>query len=309
MSDIDPAPRVGGRVRPLDAEQRGLPEKTRRFILTSAQNNTHIYEDAWYNLLALAEYYDAEVLVSRFTYDKSSYGQKSIKPDTVQADDFDDLWYDPAIGPYVCDRRVELAPGLVWCGELNILPTARDPLSGLKAYSGRASSIVPHAKFAMTSVAAGKNEATKFLYATGTVTQRNYIQKKIGLQAEQEHGYGGLIVEVTPEGHWFVRQLQVGPLGSIQDLDLLAKDGEVTEGHTVEAISWGDVHRRVIDNGVAWIAATVWDRGTLFFTRRTDVQLPDRTRSSCRDPQIPALHEQLRWPSQERLSPPARESP
>ena len=39
------------------------------------------------------------------------------------------------------------------------------------------------------------DEATKFNYSTGTVTQRNYIAKKEGLKAEFHHQYGALIVD------------------------------------------------------------------------------------------------------------------
>src|ERR1700675_4638617 len=41
-----------------------LPPKgeVARYILTSAQNNTRVHDSAWENLLALAEYYDAQII-------------------------------------------------------------------------------------------------------------------------------------------------------------------------------------------------------------------------------------------------------
>jgi hypothetical protein len=241
-------PLSAGRVEDTQAKKLKPPVLgVKRYVLTSAQNNTPVYKDCWHNLLALVNHYGAKLMVSRYTYDKSSYGKKAVKPDSSRTSDYDNLWYSPEISPYISDERVELAPGLVWCGELNILPTAVDPLSGLESYTGRASGIFPHAKFAMDSVASGKLEATKFNYTTGTITQRNYIQKKAGLKAEHFHGYGALLVEVTEDGAWYVRQLQATESGSIRDLDLLATGGEVSEGHRVEAISWGDVHTRLID--------------------------------------------------------------
>lgn len=241
----------------------------RRYILTSAQNNTPIYKDVWFNLKAMAEYYGARIMVGRFTYDKSSYGENAVKPGTLRSSDFDKLWYDPELLPYVCDERVELAPGLLWCGELNILPTAVNPLSGLEAYTGRSSGIFPHATFAMDSVASGKREATKINYTTGTITQRNYIQKKAGLKAEHAHGYGALLVEVIPDGSWFVRQLQAGPDGSVRDLDLLARGGFVTEGNRVEAITWGDVHARMLDPTIRDLS---WGEGGMLETLRPRFQ-------------------------------------
>lgn len=241
-------PLNAGRIEGRQTIKRGPPKTgVHRYILTSAQNNTPVYKDVWFNLRALAKHYSARIMIGRFTYDKSSYGTNAVKPGTSKSSDFDKLWYDPEILPYVCDERVELAPGLLWCGELNILPTAVNPLSGLESYTGRTSGIFPHAKFAMNSVASGKHEATKLNYTTGTITQRNYIQKKAGLKAEHSHGYGALLVEVIPDGSWFVRQLMAAPDGSIQDLGLLAREGLVTEGNRVEAVTWGDVHARMLD--------------------------------------------------------------
>lgn len=257
-------PLKAGSVEGLKAQRLRTPAfGVRRYILSSAQNNTPVYRDFWFNLKALADYYDAKIMIGRFTYDKSSYGENAVKPGTLRASDFDKLWYDPEIRNYVKDERVELAPGLIWCGELNILPTAVNPLSGLEAYTGRSSGIFPHAKFALDSVASGKREATKINYTTGTVTQRNYIQKKAGLKAEQAHSYGALLVEVTPDGSWFIRQLMATPDGSIRDLDLLVRGGFVTEGNRVEAITWGDVHARMLDPTVK---ALSWGDGGMLDT-------------------------------------------
>jgi len=200
--------------------------------------------ELWGNLHALAKEYDARLMVSRFVYDKRSQSadlDKSVatKQSLKQAAD---IYWDRAIEPYLADENVEVAPGLVWCGKMNISPTAVRPLSGLDAYTGRKSSIIPHVKLAMQSVPSGKHEATKFIYTTGTVTQRNYIQRKEGLKAEFHHCYGALLVEVDGDGDWFVRQLNADSEGTLYDLDLRVKGGVVTRGHRVEAISWGDIH-------------------------------------------------------------------
>jgi hypothetical protein len=59
----------------------------------------------------------------------------------------------------------------------------------------------------MKSVASVKSDPTKFNWTTGTVTLRNYIQKKAGQKAEFHHCYGALLVEVDSTGAWGVRQL------------------------------------------------------------------------------------------------------
>lgn len=235
-----------------------LPKRgaVKRYICTSAQNNTHVHEGTWKNILALAEHYGAKVLVGTFTYDQNSYGQMSVKQGTYKGGE-KKLWYDPKVVPYQMDSRMQLGNGLVWCGESNIIPTAGNPLRGFDTYGGRQSAIFPHAKIAMQSVAATGGSGAKLTYTTGTVTQRNYIQKRAGLLAEFHHNYGGLIVEVDSEGVWKVRQLDAeDDTGTIYDLTLKVENGRVTDGHRVEAITWGDIHATVIDPTVLALSAT-----------------------------------------------------
>jgi len=248
-----PLPIAGGDIHATAARKMPPPKKgqVRRYILTCAQNNTFHHEQAWANLVALAEYLNAEILISRFSYNIGAWAQqKNVKPGSRRKQE--DPWYDPELADHFCDERVELAPGLVFCGESNISPTAARPLSGLEGYTGRSSAIFPHTKIAMESVASGKYEGVKLLYTTGCITQRNYIQRKAGLKAEFHHCYGGLLVEVNDQGNWFCRQLNASAGdGTIYDLDLCAKDGDVTSGHRVQAITFGDVHAAQVDPGVA----------------------------------------------------------
>jgi hypothetical protein len=249
-------PEIGGVIhyRPaveVDVTPRG---GVKRFIVTSAQNNTYLHEAAWNNLLALAKEYGARMLVSRHSYVKKLHGSE-VKPDTDKSSDSERQWYDDRIKPFVCDERVRLAPGLVFCGEMNILPTATQPLSGLATYTGRDSGIFPHPKLAMESIPSGRFEGTKFNFTTGTVTQRNYIAKKTGLKAEFHHTYGGLLVEVDRNGDWWVRQLMARDSdGAICDLDLLATGGKIVRNQTIEAITWGDIHVARLDKTNAKLA-------------------------------------------------------
>jgi len=243
-------PIAGGSVKSMTSEQLALPESgVKRYILTCAQNNTRINKPFWNNLLALAVYYEAEVHVSRFTYNKNAFGKLSVKPGSEEHQDT--LWYAPELNIYVSDESLEIAPGLVWCGEMNILPTAVRPLSGLETYTRRRSGIFPHVKVSMQSVASGRFQNTKFNYTTGTVTQRNYIKKKEGLKAEFHHQYAATLVEVDASGDWFVRQISSGPRGEIQDLNCLFQGGKlVRTDQDVEAIFWGDLHAANIDDNM-----------------------------------------------------------
>ena len=261
--------KMGGIKRPLAAgsvkgtveEQAKLPTKNhvKRYILTAAQNNTFVNKPFWNNLKALAAHYDAEILVGTFSYNQNHYGELAVKKDKAKPVE-KELWFDPLIEDYISDDRIELGEGLVWCGEMNIMPTSDDPLSGLETYSHRKSAIFPHVKLAMRSVATMQGEGTKLNFTTGAVTLKNYIQKKAGLKAEHHHAYACLVVEVNHEGNWWVRQVGAAHEDcELQDLDVLVKNGAVTTGNKVESITWGDLHATIIDPVVEKLAQEMLD--------------------------------------------------
>lgn len=245
-----------------DIKETAMPLPTvgvvKRYLLSCAQSNTYLNDNVWNTLAQMQRYYKADLLVSRFTYNKNAYLRRGNlqKPgdftenEAIPGECADGSWYDPRIVPFTTDSRLELAPGLVFCGEMNILPTAVRPLSELETYTGRKSSIIPHVKFAMDSIASGNSEPAKFNYTTGTVTLKNYLQKKAGQKAEFHHCYGALLVEVNSDGDWWVRQLNADRKGRIYDIGdrddgVILFDGskkKPTFGHRVEAINWGDIH-------------------------------------------------------------------
>lgn len=230
-----------------------LVRKGARYIISCVQNNTDVHVKTLENIQALAKHYDAKIMVSTFLYNKNAFGNWRLdKKRLLDGDKLpDDVWFDARVVPYIENRRVKLAPGLVFAGELNISPTAARPLSGLEVYTGRASMIAPHTQIAMQPIATVGGKGTKFNYTTGTLTLRNYIQRKEGFKAEFHHCYGGLLVEVDEKGHWWVRQLNADSDGTIYDWDLRVKDGVITTGHRLAAITFGDIHVDVIDEEVA----------------------------------------------------------
>lgn len=253
--DVD-KPLYGGRVGTFDRTVLPVPKrgKVARFLCTTAQNNTPVHADFWRNLNAFAKAIGATILVSRSSYNLNSFHQLQKPGAEVSQDEY---WYAPEVMPFVSDMSIEIAPGLVWCGELNILPTAARPLEGLETYTGIKSAIVPHAKIAAVSIAGSREDGAKMNYTTGTVTVRNYIQKKAGQKAEFHHSYGALLVEVDSEGDWFARHINADSEGNFFDLDVKVKDGRVTRSKRVEhvaSITWGDEHVSRLDPTVARLA-------------------------------------------------------
>lgn len=206
-----------------------------RFILTSAQNNSFVHEKFIKSLETMADRLDADILVGIYLYNTNGYQSPNVEEDEV--------WFDTKIKDYILDEPAKLAEGLMWYGELNILPTNVNPLSGLDSYTKTNSGIVPHAKVQLESLATHKAEPCRMMYTTGTVTQRNYIQKKAGQKASFHHVFGALLVEVDDDGEWYVRQLVANSdTGEFYDLDTLYTPNGYSTGHRVEAITYGDIH-------------------------------------------------------------------
>lgn len=265
-ADLKVKPMWGGsKEGKVKIEKKALPKGSNisRYIVTSAQNNTAIHDGLWANLEAYADDLGAEIMISTFTYNHNAFGEMSVKKGT-KVEHQDRLWYDPRIVPFIVDRRVELAPGLAWCGETNILPTKVHPLTGYETYTGRKSGIIPHAKVAMQSIASSKHEPTKFMYSTGALTLKNYIHKDAGLKAEFHHSFAALIVEVDSDGDWFVRQLSADDDGNFQDLNKVVADGKVrtikptkADPNIVLALNPGDVHHAKLED---WMKSLFWGK-------------------------------------------------
>ena len=237
--DEAPKPVAGGSIASPDQQRRRLAGT--RFVFTSAQNNTHVHTDFWNALNTFASRNNADLYVSRFSYNKSGWGQPTVEDE--------DIWYDPAIQSYVLDEQVKVANDLVFCGELDILPTAATPLQTLQNYTGPNSGIVPHAKVHMQSQATMKHDPAKFMYTTGTCTMRNYIERKAGQVATFHHTFGALYVEVAEDGTWFARQLIASDNGVFFHLGTAYGPGwsapAADFGDT--GVTLGDIHIEQID--------------------------------------------------------------
>jgi hypothetical protein len=250
--EVDDKPVSGGRVDEPEAKRL----TGRRYVITSAQNNTDVHQGFWASLQQYARAQRAEILVSRFSYNKTGWGQ----PHQVTKGS-EELFYDPAVLPHICDERVRLADDLVLCGELDILPTAADPLSGLDNYGKGASIIVPHAKVALKSLPRLKGAPFRHNFTTGACTLRSYIDRKAGQKAAFHHVYGALVVEIDRDGDWFVRQIMASEEdGSFYDLtNYYTPDGVFAS--EVEAVNWGDIHAEKADDEV--MAACWFDKNAI----------------------------------------------
>lgn len=256
----NPKPIAGGELYDHHTNIEKLNKK--RYIITSAQNNTFAHNDFLASLETMAHSLDAQIIVGTFSY--NTHGFQNLEKS-------DGEWFDPKLEQYILDKPAELADSLMWCGELNILPTAVNPLSGLQSYTRSSSGIIPHAKVQLESIPTHKQDPVRMLYTTGSVTKRNYIQKKAGQKASFHHVFGALLVEVDDEGDWFVRQLIAdSDTGQFYDLDKLYTPNGVIDHQRVEAINWGDIHVEKLDEEAC--SASFWNEGSMLETLKPKYQ-------------------------------------
>lgn len=221
--------------------------KGTRFVLTSAQNNSKVHAGFWASLQHFCKDRGAQLMVAPFTYNKGGWK----KHGGITVDDIDegsDVWYTPEVEPFLQREQIKLADGLVFCAELDILPTAVNPLGGLDNYTGPNSGVVPHAKMHMRSLATLRSgHPWKALYTTGTCTQRNYIERRAGQLASYHHVYGAIYVEIASNGSWFARQINAEDDGSFYELgDFYSPTGK-QEDDTLKVINLGDIHAEKTD--------------------------------------------------------------
>lgn len=210
----------------------------RRWLLTAAQDNTAVHAGFWTNLQAYAAYTGATVLVGAFTYNKSLFEDHATRGS----------YFRPPAKDFVVHEAVECGP-VLFCAEMNTLPTAVDPLSDLQTYSRGRWAVFPHAKRRLITVAAQSDPPV--IMTTGCCTIENYIPKKAGQKAQFHHAIGAVIVEVEQDGTAHVRHISADQHGAFQDLDAVVSGGIVRTGNRVEAISFGDIQSPFVDPDVA----------------------------------------------------------
>lgn len=214
-------------------------------ILTSAQDQTRIFEPFWKNLVAYAEALGAQILVSGYTYNKSLFeDHRKGKAE-----------FHPALSAYMTNHPVMIGHSVRFCGEVNILPTAVNPLSGYDSYTGSSWGIFPHPKLSLKSIPVMPHDPPKVIMTTGSVTEPNFIQKNAGIKAEFHHSYGAILVPFDDLGNFFSpRHLLADETGSFYDLDAYITEGRIEKSDRVEAITWGDIHIEKKDHMVSTMA-------------------------------------------------------
>lgn len=234
--------------------------EVRRWLLTSAQDDTDVHLRFWSNLKAYARHVGAEVVVGGFTYNKGLYTDHQ----TLNAA------FAREVKPHLRFENMDCGP-VLFAAKMNTLPTAVRPLSGLTTYGQGRTTVFPHAKIAFESVPAMPGKFVPSVMTTGACTVPNYVLKKAGLKAEFHHVLGATVVEADDRGNAWLRQISATSNGAFQDLDVIVKNGRISEGNRVKAVTFGDIHIPSLPDDVF---AALWgeDAASLMSVLRPEYQ-------------------------------------
>ena len=217
----------------VKAQQRQFNPNKSRFIITWAQNDTHIHKGFLKNIEAYANEIDADIHIILGRYKN---------PTSVFTDKDHETW-DPDVIKYSDANRHNIHKYVSIMSDIKIQPTATNPMSGMQGMSGVNSSIFGSPKVQLEMIPVLDESKPKMMLTTGAVTLKNYTDSKAGKKGEFHHTFGFVIVEIKDKDVFFVRQVTADDkTGSFSDLYYRVENGSVNRNESIEALILGDVH-------------------------------------------------------------------
>lgn len=190
------------------AKKRKFNKKTKRFIITWAQNDTPPHEIFLRNLEAYAEYIGADIHIIAGRYKN---------PTSVFTDRNHDTWHSRVL-PYLDAGRHDIHKYVSIMSDIKTQPTATNPMSSFESISGENSCIFGHPKIQMRTIPVLDNARPKMMMTTGACTVPNYTDTKSGKKGEFHHSMGFVVVEIKDKNTFFARQVSANDNGDFEDL-------------------------------------------------------------------------------------------
>lgn len=220
--------------KPLNEPPQILPkfkkQNTKRFIITSAVNDTPVIDGALKTMEKMANEIGAQLVVIATVYKN---------PDMVRQGFLQSLSWPSEVMPHICQQEFKINKNLVVRGDARIRVTQINPLAGANHAGGMVSEIYGHPQVAMELVPTPKNSIPKMLISTGTISQQNYGGSFTAHKAKFHHSIGAVLVEVVGDTFW-TRQLHWDGEG-IQDLHTYYTPTGKKRRY-IEGAVYGDIH-------------------------------------------------------------------
>jgi hypothetical protein len=229
--------------------KEAISNGARKFVITSASNNTNRFKSGWESLQRYCEFTGAELAVIPVHYKNISLYQGNQS--------YDKFW-PKELEPYLITEKIYLGGKVQLMGNINIAATAANPLSSLSAIGGDITCIYGHPQLAMEPVAAPASKRPKRVWTTGSISIPSYSDTKLGAMGAFHHVMSALVVEVN-DRETFVRVLSIDHKGEFYDLDIKCTPKKYSEGHRVTALATGDEHVKFMLPSVKKATYTEYD--------------------------------------------------
>jgi ribosomal protein L37AE/L43A len=230
--------------KPLYSEPQILPKfrvgeirKHKRFIITSAVNDTPLVKEAHQTLTNMAAKLKACYLVIPTYYKNPNMVKQGIQHRYT---------WPQEILPFLCNGDVSLNQSICIRGDTKIEHTVLNPLSGKNHAGGIQSEIFGHPQVAMELVATPKWAFPKMMHTTGTISTENYGNSSKGKNARFHHSVSAVLIEIEGDSFW-ITQLHYDGDG-IALFNKYYTPNRVQKLGPVSAISFGDTHVRFLED-------------------------------------------------------------
>lgn len=217
--------------------------KKKKFLITSAQNNTKTNKKFLEALLTYCSANDSELLVIPIRY---------ANPNSFHVGFQSNYEWDENLRPYFIENRLEFGAHVQILGDYYITATASNPLSSIEQVLRNKTTIVGHGRLQMKTLAVLSDTDPVIATTTGTLSVPNYSSSKSGYIAEIHHTNSAVVLEIDDENNTFhLRHVTAGPTGGFYDLDRYY-DTKSSPSEGTSVLVLGDEHALIADKTVSY---------------------------------------------------------
>lgn len=201
------------------------------YIVTSVQSGAAIKKEVADSIELMAQDLNAKKIMYQLS-------GKSVRDDELTRSVYERLnnGWDLQTKPFYFNKNI-------MAKNYNLRPQMLKPLTGLpRLAKDDVSTIIPHPKQNLKTIANLSHKHPKVIMTTGTITSPNYnLNNRIGQLAKDDTVYGGVLVNITSPSEYNFYQFRSLGNGKINFGGKQYFKGKVTESR-VEAMILGDLH-------------------------------------------------------------------
>lgn len=211
-----------------------------KYVITSVQNDTDLNLPFLKSLEGYCEANGAKLIVIPIRYQNPTIISKPVA-----------ATWDSRVQKYMMDQVLDLGPVKI-LGDLKIQATMQSPLNGLEPLTCGKTTIVGHAQIQLRSCPRLQDDHPIILTTTGTISETNYSDSRVGYIAEFNHSLGAVVLEIPYTGDEFHIRHVSGQEenGEFVDLGVRYKPDGSSEFEGALAIVTGDEHALLVSGEV-----------------------------------------------------------